>query len=156
MILTQTLIVGIAAASLIFLAAYGGMISLAQTTLTGIGRLHAREPGHRRRRGRRVEGARARAGTRPSSLVIAIVGTVLIGLFFGAIAARSTGIYFLMITLTFSVIGFYFVGQVTVISGFSGIGGINRYTPRLHRRHGQRPLPPLLHRARGGDSSCTP
>jgi branched-chain amino acid transport system permease protein len=34
-----------------------------------------------------------------------------------------------MITLTFSVIGFYFVGQVTVISGFSGIGGINRYTP---------------------------
>ena len=34
-ILTQTLIVGIAAASLIFLAAYGGMISLAQTTLTG-------------------------------------------------------------------------------------------------------------------------
>ena len=61
--------------------------------------------------------------------MIAIVGTVLIGLFFGAIAARSTGIYFLMITLTFSVIGFYFVGQVTVISGFSGIGGINRYTP---------------------------
>ena len=63
------------------------------------------------------------------SLVIAIVGTVLIGLFFGAIAARSTGIDFLMITLTFSVIGFYFVGQVTVVSGFSGIGGINRYTP---------------------------
>jgi branched-chain amino acid transport system permease protein len=63
------------------------------------------------------------------SLAIALVGTTLIGLFFGAIAARSTGIYFLMITLTFSVIGFYFVGQVTVVSGFSGIGGINRYTP---------------------------
>ena len=35
MILTQALIIGIAAASLIFLAAYGGMISLAQTTLMG-------------------------------------------------------------------------------------------------------------------------
>ena len=34
-ILTQALIMGIAAASLIFLAAYGGMISLAQTMLMG-------------------------------------------------------------------------------------------------------------------------
>ena len=34
-ILTQVFIVGIAAASLIFLAAYGGMISLAQTALMG-------------------------------------------------------------------------------------------------------------------------
>ena len=34
-ILTQALIMGIAAASLIFLAAYGGMISLAQTALMG-------------------------------------------------------------------------------------------------------------------------
>jgi len=34
-----------------------------------------------------------------------------------------------MITLTFSVIAFYFVGQVTVVSGFSGIAGINNYTP---------------------------
>ena len=34
-----------------------------------------------------------------------------------------------MITLTFSVIGYYFVGQVTVVSGFSGIAGINQYTP---------------------------
>ena len=44
------------------------------------------------------------------------------GLLFGAVAARSTGIYFLMITLTYSVIGYYFVSQVTVVSGFSGIG----------------------------------
>ena len=34
-----------------------------------------------------------------------------------------------MITLTLSVVGFYFVGQVTVVSGFSGIAGINQYTP---------------------------
>ena len=45
-ILTQALIVGIAAASLIFLAAYGGMVSLAQTMLMGIGRLHDRQHGH--------------------------------------------------------------------------------------------------------------
>ncbi len=63
------------------------------------------------------------------SLVLALVGTTLLGMLFGAVASRSFGIYFLMITLTFSVITFYFVGQVTVVSGFSGIGGINSYTP---------------------------
>ena len=35
-ILTQTFAVGIAAASLIFLSAYGGMVSLAQVALYGI------------------------------------------------------------------------------------------------------------------------
>jgi branched-chain amino acid transport system permease protein len=63
------------------------------------------------------------------ALVLALLGTTAIGLVFGAIAARSLGIYFLMITLTYSVIAFYFVGQVTVVSGFSGISGINNYTP---------------------------
>ena len=35
-LLTQTFLMGIAAASLIFLSAYGGMVSLAQTALYGI------------------------------------------------------------------------------------------------------------------------
>ena len=61
-ILTQTLIVGIAAASLIFLAAYGGMISLAADDADGHGRVHARQHGHEGRRRRRVEGAHARLG----------------------------------------------------------------------------------------------
>ena len=114
-ILTQTLIVGIAAASLIFLAAYGGMISLAQTTLMGIagfmlGNMVTSAAPAASRRG-------SRSGWDPTlALVLALVGTTLLGLLFGALAARSTGIYFLMITLTYSVIGFYFVGQVTVVS----------------------------------------
>ena len=61
--------------------------------------------------------------------MLAIVGTTVIGLIGGAVASRNTGIYFLMITLTYSVIATYTLGQVTKISGFSGIGGINRYTP---------------------------
>src|SRR5256885_5633909 len=35
-VLTQTFLIGIAAASLVFLTAYGGMVSLAQTALYGI------------------------------------------------------------------------------------------------------------------------
>ena len=61
--------------------------------------------------------------------MVAIVGTTVIGLIGGAVASRNTGIYFLMITLTYSVIATYTLGQVTKISGFSGIGGINSYTP---------------------------
>ena len=127
-ILTQALIVGIAAASLIFLAAYGGMISLAQTALMGIAGFMIGNMVTEGRAGGETKGLTL--GWDPTlSLVLAILGTTLIGIIFGAVAARSLGIYFLMITLTFSVIGFYFVGQVTVVSGFSGISGINSYTP---------------------------
>ena len=48
---------------------------------------------------------------------------------FGAVAARSLGIYFLMLTLTYAVIANYFFGQVTQFGGFSPIAGVNRYTP---------------------------
>lgn len=127
-ILTQALIVGIAAASMIFLAAYGGMVSLAQTMLMGstgfmIGNMVTKGGAGGETKGLTL-------GWDPTlALVLALVGTTMLGLLFGALAARSTGIYFLMITLTYSVIGFYFVGQVTVVSGFSGIANINRYTP---------------------------
>jgi branched-chain amino acid transport system permease protein len=50
-------------------------------------------------------------------------------LIFGAVAARSLGIYFLMLTLTYGVIANYFFGQVTQFGGFSPIAGINQYTP---------------------------
>ena len=43
----------------------------------------------------------------------------------GALASRTTGIYFLMLTLTYAVIGYYVFGQVTSISGFGGITGVN-------------------------------
>jgi branched-chain amino acid transport system permease protein len=45
-------------------------------------------------------------------------------LLFGGLANRSVGIYFLMITLTYSVIANLFFGQVTDVSGFGGISGI--------------------------------
>src|SRR5438034_1346979 len=52
-----------------------------------------------------------------------------VGLIFGALASRSAGIYFLMITLTFAVIANLFFGQVTTFSGFGGISGVR--TPGL-------------------------
>jgi branched-chain amino acid transport system permease protein len=127
-ILIQTFIFGIAAASLIFLSAYGGMVSLGQTALFGIAGVILGNLATEGGAGGTSKGLHL--GWDPTlALVLAIVMTTAIGLIFGAVAARSAGIYFLMITLTYSVITTYFLGQVTIVSGFSGIGGISRYTP---------------------------
>lgn len=123
-ILTQTFLFGIAAASLIFLSAYGGMISLAQAALAGIA---AFALGNMVTEGA-VKGLHL--GLDPwVGVALAIAITTAIGFVFGAVASRSTGIYFLMITLTYAVIAFYFFGQVTQVSGFSGIGSIESFTP---------------------------
>jgi branched-chain amino acid transport system permease protein len=127
-ILLQTFLFGIAAASLIFLSAYGGMVSLAQTALFGIAGVVIGNLATKGGAGGTSKGLHL--GWDPTlSLVVAVALTTVIGLLFGAVAARSAGIYFLMITLTYSVIVTYTLGQVTKISGFSGIGGINGYTP---------------------------
>ncbi len=113
---------------MIFLSAYGGMVSLAQTALGGIAGIVLGNLATHGGPGGTSKGLHL--GWNPTlALVAALVLTTAIGLLGGAVASRSAGIYFLMITLTYSVIATYTLGQVTKISGFSGIGGINRYTP---------------------------
>jgi branched-chain amino acid transport system permease protein len=118
-LLTQMLFLGVVAASLIFLSAFGGMVSLAQVALYGIAGFamaNLTTSG---------SGSGLREGWAPLAAVpVAIILTVVIGLLFGALANRSVGIYFLMITLTFSVIANLFFGQVTSLSGFGGVGGV--------------------------------
>src|SRR5262249_29897826 len=107
-ILTQTFLIGIAAASLIFLSAYGGMVSLGQAALYG---LAAVALGNIVTKG---EAKGLHLGWNPwLGVVLAILITTALGLLLGAVASRSAGIYFLMITLTYSVIAYYFLGQVT-------------------------------------------
>jgi branched-chain amino acid transport system permease protein len=118
-LLTQMLFLGIVAASLIFLSAYGGMVSLAQVSIYGIA-------------GFVVGNATTNGNTKGLNLgwspywglVAGITVAVAVGLLFGALASRSVGIYFLMITLTYSVIANLTFGQVTDVSGFGGISGI--------------------------------
>ena len=127
-ILTQALILGIGAASLIFLSAYGGMISLAQTGLMGIAGYALANMVTQHVPGGETKGLLL--GWDPTlALVAAILLTVGIGLVFGAVASRSFGIYFLMLTLTYTVIAFLFVGSVTLIGGFSPVAGVDQYTP---------------------------
>jgi branched-chain amino acid transport system permease protein len=127
-VLTETFIFGIAGASLIFLFAYGGMISLAQTALMGItgyvvGNLVTNSGPGGETKGLRLD------WDPTATFFAAIAITVVIGLILGAVAARSFGIYFLMLTLTYSVIAYYYFSQVIQFGGFSPIAGIDRYPP---------------------------
>ena len=118
-LLTQMLFLGIVAASLIFLSAYGGMVSLAQIAIYGIA-------------GFVVGNATTNGNTKGLNLgwnpwwgvLLGIAIATAIAILFGALASRSVGIYFLMITLTYSVIANLTFGQVTDVSGFGGISGI--------------------------------
>jgi branched-chain amino acid transport system permease protein len=118
-LMTQMLLLGIVAASTIFLQAYGGMLSLTQVALFGIA-------------GFVVGNTTTNGNTKGLNLgwnpwwgvVLGITISVAVGLVFGLVASRSFGIYFLMITLTFGVIANLFFSQVTDVSGFGGISGI--------------------------------
>lgn len=108
----QTLVIGIAAASLIFLNADVGMVSLSQTALFGIGSYATAE-------------LAVVHGMDPWMAALAAVGiTAVVGLLLGAIISRTEGIYFLMITLAFAVIAFYFFSQVTAFGSHEGINGV--------------------------------
>jgi branched-chain amino acid transport system permease protein len=108
----RAMVFGLAAVSLTFLAAYGGIVSLAQTGLYGIaGFVMARFI--------------VINGLDPIlAAVLAIAITVAFGLLFGAIVSGSEGIYLLMITLALGVITYYYFSQVTTFGGHEGINGV--------------------------------
>jgi branched-chain amino acid transport system permease protein len=118
-VLTRTLILGLAASSIVFLSSYVGMVSFAQYLLVGVASFTI---------GNCVaeSGKGLKLGLNPwLAVVLALAITTAVAFVLGAVASRTTGIYFLMLTLTYAVIGYYVFGQVTKISGFGGITGVN-------------------------------
>lgn len=109
---------GTVALSLVFLSAYGGILSLAQMTVAGIA-------------GYTVAYFTAPvAGVGlllpwPLAVLLALVAAVLAGLLIGAIAVRTEGIYMLMITLAFAM-GFYYLTlqNYAVFDGFTGFPAV--------------------------------
>lgn len=121
-ILTQALWLGIAAVSLTFLYRYGGMTSLAQVAIYGIAGFAMGNVVHTIN----SEGGLNLGWTPWAGVAFGIAVAVIVGFLFGAIASRSYGIYFLMITLALSLLVYYFFGQVTALSGFGGIRSVSR------------------------------
>jgi branched-chain amino acid transport system permease protein len=107
-----TLWFGLSAASITFLWSYGGMLSLAQTGLFGVGGLVAAK-------------LMVGLGWNGWLAALAAIGiTAGVGLVFGAVASGSEGIYFLMITLAFAEIVYYFFGAVPQFGAHEGINSI--------------------------------
>ena len=124
-LLTRTLILGIIAATTIFLLTYGGMVSLAQRLVAGVAAFTV---------GNIVtsEGTKGlQLGWNPwVATLLGVALAIALAALLGVIAARIYDMYFLMLTLLFAVIGFFFFfGQVTTFSGFGGINGIDAPPP---------------------------
>jgi branched-chain amino acid transport system permease protein len=116
-VLTKALWLGLAAVSLIFLAGYVGIVSLGQVALYGIA-------GFTMANLVEADGGSAIAWNPWLATLAAIAVATAAGLFLGAISSRSYGIYFLMITLAFAVLVYFFFAQVTDLSGFGGVNNV--------------------------------
>jgi branched-chain amino acid transport system permease protein len=120
-VMTQTLMLGLAAATVVFLSRYLGTVSLAQLLLFGVAGFMfgnaALEGGSRG----------LNLGWNPWAAVgFALAVTTACAFVLGALASRTTGLYFLMLTLVYAVIGYYVFAQIAQISGPSGITSIRR------------------------------
>jgi branched-chain amino acid transport system permease protein len=113
------LILGMIALSLMFLAGYGGMVSLAQMSVAGCA-------------GYMVAIFGGSAVTEISlgwpwwlAVPVAILIAVIFGTLSGALSVRTEGIYTIMITLAIASAFYYFVHQnYTLFNGFSGFNAV--------------------------------
>jgi len=118
-VMTQTLILGLLAVTVVFLASHAGMVSLAQLLLAGVaGFMFGNAALDDAARGLNL-------GWSPwVSILFALGVATLVGFLLGALGSRTTGIYFLMLTLVYAVIGYNVFAQVETLSGRGGITSI--------------------------------
>jgi branched-chain amino acid transport system permease protein len=103
---------GIVAVSLTFLSGHGGMVSLAQTALFGVAGLIAAK-------------LSAEAGWNPvTAALVGILAATAVGLLFGAVASGSQGIYYLIITLAFAQVTYFYFAAVPTFGAHEGINGV--------------------------------
>ena len=112
----QTLVLGLIALSLMFLAGYGGMVSLSQMTVAGVAGYMVAMFG---------------SSATPEGMVLnwpwwmaviaAVASATLFATLIGWLSVRTDGIYTIMITLAVGVAFYYLVLQnYSVFSGFQG------------------------------------
>ena len=129
-----SLILGTIALSLMMLAGYGGMISLAQMTVAGSAGYFMAIFGDN------SVGVMGLGWPWWLTASIAIGLAALFSAFIGAISVRTEGIYTIMITLAIAVAFFYFVRQnYTIFNGFSGFAGVE--PPTIFSIYWRNPAP---------------
>lgn len=114
-----SLIYGMLALSLMMLAGYGGMISLAQITVGGIAAYTIAIFGENN------TGVLGFGWPWWLTVPVAVFFAAVLSALIGWIAVRTTGIYTIMITLAIATATFYFAQQnYSVFNGHSGFSGI--------------------------------
>lgn len=121
-IAAHSLILGIIALSLIFLAGYGGMVSLAQMALAGVAAYGTALLTVPRLPQQILAIPVAPHWPEYVAVPLALLAATLVGLVFGWIAVRSQGIYLLMLTVALSM-GFFYLAEQNY-DYFGGHGGI--------------------------------
>ncbi len=109
----QSLFLAIVALGLIFLARFGGMISLAQTALYGVA-------------GYTFAIATVTYGLPwPAGIVLGLALCTIVATIVGLVSIRTQGIYFLMITLAIAMLFYFYAEQDRVFTnGHTGINGV--------------------------------
>lgn len=127
----RTLGFGTIALSLVFLSAYAGMLSLAQLAVAGMA-------GYALAYFSAPMGTVGAAVAWPAAVAIALALATAAGLLIGALAARTEGIYTLMLTLAVAM-GFYYLTlqNYAVFNGFTGFTQV----PVPEALGGGRPVP---------------
>ena len=123
-IFAWSFILGTIALGLMFLAGYGGMVSLAQMTVAGFAGYMVAIFG--------VNGVPAISIAWPwwLALPMALFLALIFGAIVGALAVRTEGIYTIMITLAIASAFFYFTNEnYAIFNGHTGINDIP--TPRV-------------------------
>ncbi|NYT84633.1 branched-chain amino acid ABC transporter permease [Pusillimonas harenae] len=130
----QSLILGIIALSLAFLAGYGGMVSLSQLTVAGIAGYATAIFGHSAVGQISLEWPWWLVSV--LAMLLAVGAATLIGL----VSVRTDGIYTIMITLAIGVAMFYLTQQnYTVFNGFQGFSNI--FPPQFGTLNLRDPIP---------------
>ena len=129
----RILIYAMAAASLNFILGYGGMISFGHAAFFGIGSYTVGILAHHLASGEPLFGIIPGSGdmaiTLPAALLVSGIAAAIIG----ALSLRTGGVQFIMITLAFAQMLFFFFVALptyggedgTIISGANGVPGLN-------------------------------
>jgi len=128
------LILGTIALSLMMLAGYGGMVSLAQLTVAGLAGYMMAILGDN------SVDVMGLGWPWWLTVITSILGAAVFSTLIGAISVRTEGIYIIMITLAIAVAFFYFVRQnYALFNGFTGYAGIE--PPTLLGVYWRNPVP---------------
>jgi branched-chain amino acid transport system permease protein len=129
-----SLILGTIALSLVMLAGYGGMVSLAQLTAAGFAAYLMAILGDN------SVGVMGLGWPWWLTVVVSVFGAALFSAFVGAVSVRTEGIYTIMITHAIAVAFFYFLRQNYVLfNGITGLAGIE--PPTLFGVYWRDPVP---------------